>query len=76
MKISNKAIIKGIGNNCPKCDKPMDRKEHPKHWKPKNNYFFTEWDCCKHCGYVQHYEEFKSSDWKENEMQESFFKSL
>lgn len=76
MKLSNKAIVIGNGKDCPKCKKPMDRKKHPLHWKNTKNYYYTEWDHCKNCQHIQHYEEFKSGQWKEAEEQESFFKNL
>lgn len=73
---SNKAIIIGEGENCPKCKKPMSRKKHPPHWRNIKSYYYTEWDYCKPCGHVQHYEEYKSHEWQEVERQKSFFKSI
>lgn len=76
MKLSNKAIIKGVGKECPKCKRSMDRRKHPAHWKSKKSFYYTEWDFCPKCNHVQHYEEFKSNDWQEQERQESFFRSI
>lgn len=74
-KIRYYAEVKGMGENCPKCLKPMERRKRI--LPPKNkSYFFTEWDYCKLCSHVQHYEKFKSSEWVEQERQESFFRDL
>ena len=74
-KIKSYARIKGDGNSCPKCGKPMQRRERIK--PPENKtYFYKEWDYCIDCRHVQHYEEFKSSQWQEDEQQKSFFESL
>ena len=48
--------------DCPKCwpKTKMIRKKHTKNFKYNNHtYFFTEWDLCPKCKYIQHYEEFK-----------------
>lgn len=67
--------IKGEGNKCPKCKKVMERRERIK--MPKNKtYYFTEWDYCLNCKFVQHYDEFKSFDWQEDERQQSFLRSI
>lgn len=76
MKQSNKSIVIGKGNECPKCSKLMERKKHPPHWKNTKTYFYTEWDYCKPCGHVQHYDEFKSIAWREAESRESFFRDM
>jgi hypothetical protein len=56
-----KSIVVGKGAPCPKCDRPMDRKEHKGEWKPKANqpYWFSYWDVCDACRHVQHYESAK-----------------
>jgi len=46
---------------CPKCDQEMERRKHRPNEiahlsKP---YYFSEWDYCKNCRHVQHYEKFK-----------------
>ncbi len=74
MSKSNKAIVVGIGNLCPKCGDPMERRKHKK--RPKSEYFFTEWDYCKPCGHVQHYEKYRSSVWQEHELIKTIFNSL
>ena len=76
MKISNKAITVGEGKDCPKCYKPMERRKHPAHWKSSKTYYYTQWDFCKKCQHVQHYEEFKSAIWIETERQESFLRTI
>jgi hypothetical protein len=55
----SKAIVSGIGLPCPKCHKPMQRKRHPEGWKPKDKWYFEQWDVCTPCGHVQHYNEFR-----------------
>lgn len=73
-RLSKKIRVIGEGNPCPKCNKPMQRREHT--IRPPKTWFYTKWDICKDCRHIQHYEEFKSNDWKEMEYQESFFNSL
>ncbi len=60
-----KILDKGQEKECPKCKRIMERREHST--KPHSNYFFTEWDYCKPCGHLQHYEQYKSTTWKETE---------
>ena len=71
-KLKSYAKVKGEGNKCPKCFIPMERRERIKRPKTKT-YFYTEWDYCKKCGHIQHYEQFKSVQWQENERQQNFF---
>lgn len=74
-KLRKYARVKGIGNLCPKCKKPMERRERI--YPPDNKtYFYKEWDYCKDCSHIQHYDEYKSEDWKEDERQASFLNSL
>lgn len=74
-KLKHYAIVSGEGESCPKCFVKMERRKRIK--KPENkNYWFTEWDYCKSCSHVQHYDKFKSSEWIEAERQKSFFDSL
>lgn len=70
----NRPKIKGIGKECPKCGIPMERREHSR--KPETAYFFSEWDYCKPCNHVQHYEEYKGTTWKEEERQMNFLKNI
>lgn len=38
----------------------MERRyREPKHDKKDKSYGFTEWDFCKECQYVQHYDMYK-----------------
>jgi hypothetical protein len=50
-----------LGENCPKCKMPMDRRRHgsgeTKHLAKK--YYYSEWDVCTRCKHIQHYERFK-----------------
>lgn len=49
------------GLNCKKCNKKMQRYNHPEGWEPKpdQDYWFTYYDKCNHCGMWQMYEEAK-----------------
>lgn len=76
MRRNNKAIKLGEGELCPKCKIPMERRAHPPNWQGRSVYHYKQWDFCIKCFHLQHYEEFKSSDWQEDERQQSFFKSL
>ena len=67
-------IVVGSGNECPTCGKVMQRRKHKE--RPTKSYFFTEWDYCSDCKRVQHYEEFKSTQWQEDEQRDNFFRSL
>jgi len=51
----------GKGGRCPKCLKLMGRYKHPDGWKPKvtQPFYFSFWDKCVPCRYLQHYEEAK-----------------
>jgi len=56
-----KVIIKGIGEHCRRCHKPMQRRKHATTpTNPKQKYYFTEWDVCLNCHHIQHYEKFKT----------------
>lgn len=76
MKYSNKSIVVGLGDDCPKCNEPMERRKHPNHWTNKKSFYYIQWDYCNKCKHVQHYEDFKSSDWKEFEQKEDFIKNI
>ena len=67
--------VRSDSGNCPKCNTVMQRRERIK--PPTNKtYFFTEWDYCPNCSFIQHYEEFKSTDWQESEEMENHFFSI
>lgn len=74
MKNSNKSIVVGSGKSCPKCKELMERRKHPNNWSSMKNHYFTQWDYCRSCRHVQHYDEFMNTTWKEKENQDSFFK--
>ena len=76
MKISNKAIVVGVGGECPKCNDAMERRKHPTHWKSRKIYYYTEWDYCNKCQHVQHYDKYKSPLWLEKENKENFLKNI
>jgi hypothetical protein len=65
--------IIGKGELCPKCSKEMERRQHSE--KPIR-WHYTNWDYCKPCGHLQHYEKFKSQDWQEAENQNDFFRNI
>lgn len=67
--------IIGQGNDCPKCHQPMERRAHDLPPKDKT-WFYIKWDVCRKCRHIQHYEEFKSNEWQEQEQQDLFFSSL
>jgi hypothetical protein len=60
MKMSKGTYI-GRGKKCPKCKKPMARMQRKKPPSPDSNQdtWFSEWDFCRDCRHVQHYEEFR-----------------
>lgn len=67
-------ISKGFLKECPKCKGKMERRTHKE--KPKKTWFYTEWDYCKPCGHLQHYDQYKSMEWQENERRQNFFNSI
>lgn len=48
-------------NRCPRCNELMERRKHTRFTGKQmfNKNYFTEWDCCTHCNFVQLYEEFR-----------------
>lgn len=74
-KLRMYAMVEGEGKECPKGCGLMERRKRIK--PPKNKtYFFSKWDYCQKCHHVQHYEEFKSTQWVEDERQKNFFNSI
>jgi hypothetical protein len=57
-------------NKCPKCKQLMQRRSHSFLTTKilKQPFYFKEWDYCRGCKHLQHYEEFKV--WNSNEMSE------
>lgn len=53
--------VLGEGEPCPKCDKPMQRREHKNILDKQRNapYYFREWDYCCDCKHLQHYDHCK-----------------
>jgi len=43
---------------CHECGRPMERRRHPKGWKPSpaKAFYFSWWDYCKPCRRIQTYE--------------------
>lgn len=74
-KIKEYVKVIGKGEECKNCKGPMERRKRTKPPATKT-YFFTEWDYCPKCSFVQHYEIYKSSIWKEDESRDAFFKNL
>lgn len=64
-----KYIVIGNGNDCPKCRNPMERRSHREIPQTKT-YYFIEWDFCRPCGHLQHYDEFKSIPALEEELEQ------
>lgn len=69
-------IKSGIGEKCPKCFQPMEHRKRISRPKPEKIYYFTEYDFCKPCKHMQHYEKYKNTSWTEQDRQESFFRDL
>lgn len=48
----------GEGEDCPKCSKPMERREHKSITDKllRQPFYFSECDYCKDCWHLQHYE--------------------
>ena len=75
MKKNKSSVCIGEGNNCPKCNKPMIRKEHSKITEKILNqpYYYSEWDVCVPCGHIQHYEYKKV--WNKNKRADDYKKT-
>ena len=75
-------VLEGCGLNCPKCSKQMERRERsfiPK----KQDCYYREWDYCRGCKHLQHYEHFKVwnnqglRDYiEQKEIEDNLFKNL
>jgi hypothetical protein len=50
-----------IGEPCPKCGREMERRCHRENESTyfKKPYYYAQWNYCKRCKHVQHYEKFK-----------------
>jgi hypothetical protein len=59
-------VVSRFSLKCPKCRQPMERRRHTT--IPDKAYYYTEWDYCKNCQHVQHYEEFKVKPGKRPEL--------
>jgi|15BtaG_2_1085339.scaffolds.fasta_scaffold00340_9 uncharacterized protein with PIN domain len=57
----NKVEVLGYFEECSKCNKLMERRKHKTITDKQTNkvYYYSEWDLCKSCGHLQHYEKFK-----------------
>lgn len=53
------AFIKSEGEVCKKCNCIMQRRARVGKPAREVKYYFTEWDYCTNCGYLQMYEKFK-----------------
>lgn len=74
-KVRSYAKVLGDGNDCPKCKEKMERRKRTR--KPEGkSYFYTEWDYCHRCSHVQHYEQYKSVEWQEEESMLAFFREM
>ncbi len=65
----------GSGNPCKKCgDLTVIRKRIT---PPKDkNFYYKKWEFCQKCNAVYFKEEDKSTDWQEDERQQSFLRNL
>lgn len=56
--MSKKYVAIGDGEQCPKCQSPMERREHDTIREKQKNapYYFKTWDYCWKCHHLQHYE--------------------
>lgn len=54
-------IVLSEGSICPKCKGVMERRGHKEIDQKILNqpFYFTEWDYCRTCNHLQHYEEKK-----------------
>jgi hypothetical protein len=55
-----KRMVTGVGAvQCPHCNVPTQRLEHPPEWRPPNpeKCFYAFWDKCPKCGFIKHYPE-------------------
>ena len=61
MTKSKSYTVIGKGEECPKCNKLMDRRSHRKLRSKQLNapYYFSKWDYCWGCHHIQHYNHFK-----------------
>jgi len=70
-------VSEEVGRECNRCGMVMERREHIT--KPNKTWYYTKWDYCSNGSCektVQHYDEFKSEDWKEGERQEEFLANI
>ena len=55
--MKNKVTVMYL-KNCIKCNSSeCERRERDS--EPTTKYYFLEWDYCKKCGHIQHYEKYK-----------------
>jgi len=76
------------GAECPHCHQRMERRKHKEITDKvlKQSYYFSQWDFCKTCNHVQHYDKYKvynknekgfySQAKEEERMQVEFLRSL
>ena len=60
-KESNKVEILPSEESCKKCNQPMQRRKHRSITEKQLNkaFYYSEWDYCKPCGFLQHYDKYK-----------------
>ncbi len=59
---SDKDKTNGRRGRCPKCLAKMQtvrKRPEERKFKPEQKFYFSEWDVCSVCRYIQHYEKFK-----------------
>lgn len=57
-------VVNKESNPCPKCKLPMEARKHINTQTIKTVYYYSQWDYCKSCHHVQHYDKYKV--WKDN----------
>ncbi len=84
-KIRKSNLIKELSlNDCPKCHQKMERRKHKEilPFMLLQPYYYLEWDYCRPCGHIQHYENYKiynmNDDFleKEEEYNKEFFDKI
>ena len=91
MKKKRHTVI-GEGIKCPRCDAQTETRVHDilREKQLKAPYYFSQWDYCTGCNYIQLYEKYKvlnngqayseykkrKQEWEEHNDQISFIKSI
>ncbi len=66
-KTRNENIDKKVSDKlCPRCDKLMQRRKHKEilDFLKKQPFYYSEWDYCRPCKFIQHYQEYLIINYK------------